>query len=247
LDAGYSSVRTQTKSSSTSKQSNFVSSARIPYLNEILLHHCEQALAYRRSSAGSLRISIENAITPLLPHGKARLDAVAQTLGVSNRTLARRLTAEGLSFGEILNQLRSDLAAHYLGEANLSVSQIAWLVGYQGVSAFSHGCKRWTGMNPKRMWIGLTESRDGGRLEGGYRFGMPYGGITPYAAIQAQSFHTPNFTETDAIPNGFALSFQGRDATDTRSELGARFDRVLAVYQNAGGSLGRTIGSAIQR
>ena len=58
-------------------------------------------------------------------------------------------------------------------------------------------------------------------------------GITPYAAIQAQSFHTPSYTETGVIPNGFALSFNGRDATDTRSELGARFDRVLAVYSNA--------------
>jgi len=73
----------------------------------------------------------------------------------------------------------------------------------------------------------------GGRLEGGYRFGTPYGGITPYAAIQAQSFHTPSYTESGVIPNGFALSFDGRDATDTRSELGARFDRVLAVYSNA--------------
>jgi len=73
----------------------------------------------------------------------------------------------------------------------------------------------------------------GGRLEGGYRFGMPYGGITPYAAIQAQNFHTPGYTETGLIPNGFALSFNGRDATDTRSELGARLDRVLAVYTNA--------------
>ena len=73
----------------------------------------------------------------------------------------------------------------------------------------------------------------GGRLEGGYRFGTPYGGITPYAAIQAQSFRTPVYTETGAIPNGFALTFNGRDATDTRSELGARFDRVLAVYSNA--------------
>jgi AraC-like DNA-binding protein len=122
-----------------------------PYLSELLLQDCEQALAYRRSSAGPLRISVENAITPLLPHGKARLYAVAQTIGVSGRTLARGLTAEGLSFGEILNQLRSDLATHYLGEANLSISQIAWLVGYQGVSAFSHGYKRWTGMNPKSM------------------------------------------------------------------------------------------------
>jgi len=73
----------------------------------------------------------------------------------------------------------------------------------------------------------------GGRLEGRYRFGMPYGGITPYAAIQAQSFHTPGFTETDAIANGFGLAFGSRDASDTRSELGTRFDRVLAVYSNA--------------
>jgi len=73
----------------------------------------------------------------------------------------------------------------------------------------------------------------GGRLEGGYRLGMLYGGITPYAAIQAQSFHTPGYTETDAIANAFALAFGSRDATDTRSELGARFDRVLAVYTNA--------------
>src|SRR5262249_16765023 len=80
-----------------------------PYLNEMLLHYSEQALAYRRSKEGPLQITIENVITPLLPHGKARLDAVAQTLGVSSRTLARRLAAEGLTFGEILVQLRSDL------------------------------------------------------------------------------------------------------------------------------------------
>jgi outer membrane autotransporter protein len=72
----------------------------------------------------------------------------------------------------------------------------------------------------------------GGRVEGGYRFATPFAGITPYAAIQAQSFHTPSYTETGVVPNGFALAFDGRDATDTRSELGARFDRVLALYPN---------------
>src|SRR5215467_3475031 len=122
-----------------------------PHLNEMLLHYCEQALAYRRSREGPLQITIENAITPLLPHGKAQLGAVAQMLGVSSRTLARSLAEEGLSFGEILSQLRSDLATHYLSDPNLPISEIAWLVGYQGVSAFSHGYKRWTGMNPKKM------------------------------------------------------------------------------------------------
>ncbi len=73
----------------------------------------------------------------------------------------------------------------------------------------------------------------GGRLESGYHFETPYVGVTPYAAIQAQSFHTPSYSETGTIPDGFALAFGSRDATDTRSELGARFDRALVVYPNA--------------
>jgi len=129
-----------------------------PYLNEMLVDYCEQALAYRRSREGPLQINIENAITPLLPHGKARLGTVAETLGVSSRTLARRLAAEGLSFGEILEQLRSDLATHYLGDADLPISEIAWLVGYQGISAFSHGYKRRTGMSPKNLRAKLLAS-----------------------------------------------------------------------------------------
>src|SRR5262249_32302031 len=67
-----------------------------PHLNEMLLDYCEQALRNRRSKSGPLRITVENAITPLLPHGKAQLDNVAHSLGVSSRTLARRLAAEGL-------------------------------------------------------------------------------------------------------------------------------------------------------
>jgi outer membrane autotransporter protein len=94
-------------------------------------------------------------------------------------------------------------------------------------------------MSTDRFAVGdhLTAKFDaqsyGGRLEGGYRFATPYLGITPYAAIQAQNFRTPGYTETGVIPNGFALTLNGRDATDARSELGARFDRVLAVYSNA--------------
>jgi autotransporter-associated beta strand protein len=84
-----------------------------------------------------------------------------------------------------------------------------------------------------RLTASFNAQSYGGRIESGYRFGTPYGGITPYAAIQAQSFHTPGYTETDAIANGFALTFNGRDASDTRSEVGTRFDRVLAVYSTA--------------
>jgi AraC-like DNA-binding protein len=131
-----------------------------PYLNEMLLYYCKQALAHRRSNFSSVRTRIENAITTLLPHGKPKRNAVAQKLGMSSRTLARRLTAEGLSFGEILNQLRSDLAKRYLSEGKFSISEVAWFVGYSGVSAFSHSCKRWTGLNPRKMRHKLLASRE---------------------------------------------------------------------------------------
>ena len=73
----------------------------------------------------------------------------------------------------------------------------------------------------------------GGRVESGYRFATMFGGLTPYAAIQAQSFRTPGYSETDANGGGFALAYNSRTGTDTRSELGTRFDHVLALYTNA--------------
>jgi outer membrane autotransporter protein len=73
----------------------------------------------------------------------------------------------------------------------------------------------------------------GGRVEGGYRFATIYGRLTPYAAIQSQTFHTPGYTETDLNAGGFALGFNSRNATDTRSELGGRFDRLLLLNPEA--------------
>jgi autotransporter-associated beta strand protein len=73
----------------------------------------------------------------------------------------------------------------------------------------------------------------GGRVEGGYRFATIYGGLTPYAAIQSQTFHTPGYTETDLNAGGFAFGFNSRNATDTRSELGGRFDRLLLLNPEA--------------
>jgi AraC-like DNA-binding protein len=67
---------------------------------------------------------------------------------MSSRTLARKLAAEDLTFEATLDQLRADLATRHLQEGRLCISQVAWLVGYQGVSAFTHACRRWTGMAP---------------------------------------------------------------------------------------------------
>jgi AraC-like DNA-binding protein len=121
-----------------------------PYLNELMVKSCEDAIATRPTNVSPFRTVVENTIAPLLPHAEAQVKTVAGRIGLSERTFARRLTAEGLSFGEILDQLRRDLAVRYLGE-NLQASQIAWLLGFQQPSAFSHACRRWTGKSPSEF------------------------------------------------------------------------------------------------
>jgi AraC-like DNA-binding protein len=133
--------------SSTIKRLPIVSAD--PYLNNLLTSHCEDALAHRRRNPGSFRSSVENAIVPLLPHGKARAGEIARQLGMSQRTFARRLSSEGPTFSELLERLRSDLANRYLADG-MPISQVAWLLGYRDIGAFSHAFKRWTGRAPSR-------------------------------------------------------------------------------------------------
>ncbi len=58
---------------------------------------------------------------------------------------------------------------------------------------------------------------------------LPTLGVTPYAALQAQGFHTPSFKESDLSGGGLGLSYTSMNATDVRSELGARFDKPEVV------------------
>jgi outer membrane autotransporter protein len=70
----------------------------------------------------------------------------------------------------------------------------------------------------------------GARVEAGYRYAvLPGLGVTPYAALQAQDFHTPAYSETDVTGGGFGLSYNAMNATDIRSELGARFDDPTVI------------------
>jgi AraC-like DNA-binding protein len=120
-----------------------------PYLNKLLIKYCEEARSHREASHLTFRVAVENAIAPLLPHGRARADEIARQLGMSLRTLERRLGSEGLTFTGILSELRFDLAKRYLQEEGLAISKIAWLLGYQDVGGFTHAFKRWTGKAPR--------------------------------------------------------------------------------------------------
>ncbi len=73
----------------------------------------------------------------------------------------------------------------------------------------------------------------GGRLESGYRFIVPSSAgrfeISPYAAVQAQSFHTPSYGETDLSGGGLGLNFNARNESDIRGEVGTRLADTTAV------------------
>jgi AraC-like DNA-binding protein len=117
-------------------------------LHRILIGYCDEILAGRADKSPDLRHQVERIVTRLLSRGEAETQAVADELGMSVRTLARRLSEQGLTFAQILNELRHDLAKRYLRDASLGLSQIAFLLGYSELSAFSHAFKRWTGTTP---------------------------------------------------------------------------------------------------
>jgi len=106
-----------------------------------------------------------------------------------------------------------------------------------GALAFAN---HWFTTNRTAVGDQITANFDGqsyaARGEAGYRFGVPVSGaivgVTPYAALQVQSFHAPSYSETDLTnpASGFALSYNAMNATDTRSELGARFDNLTMWY-----------------
>lgn len=127
-----------------------------PFLNRLMVEDCEQAIAARPANVSPFRTLVENTIAPLLPHAEASAKKVAATLGLSERTFARRLAAEGLTFGTILDELRRDLAIRHLEQPGPQISQIAWLLGFQQPSAFSHAARRWTGKTPSQYRRSLS-------------------------------------------------------------------------------------------
>ena len=130
-----------------------------PYLNNLLIKQYEDVLAHRKLNRNAFALTVENTIVPLLPHGKANATDVARKLGMSQRTLARRLASEGLTFVGMLQELRVDLAKQDLADQDLSISKIAWLLGYQDVSSFTHAFKRWTGNTPRAIrQVGLNHA-----------------------------------------------------------------------------------------
>lgn len=119
-------------------------------LLEYLKRHAREVLS-EGSGPGDIRHEVQTVIASRLQSGEPTIDTVARELGMSSRTLARRLSEQGATYRELLNDLRHQLALRYLKDGGHRNSQIAYLLGFSEISAFNHAFKRWTGATPSEV------------------------------------------------------------------------------------------------
>lgn len=95
-----------------------------------------------------LRSQVEAVVVRTLQDGEPTVEAVAQTLRLSSRTLQRRLEEESVSVRGIVDEVRQQKAASLLENETISLDEVAWRLGFSQFSAFARAFKRWHGRSP---------------------------------------------------------------------------------------------------
>jgi len=110
-------------------------------------------LMRERALYGDRRFALR--VEELLARRGSRLDqgATAALLGVSSRTLSRRLAAEGTTFQSLLDESRRERAALLLRNSELGVAEIAYALGYEDAANFGRAFRRWFGTSPGRYRV----------------------------------------------------------------------------------------------
>jgi len=112
------------------------------------------ALVSSLEQTTSLRGQIEAYLLPILHSGDVSISKVAEKFAVNRNTLHRRLRKEGVTFAEILDDLRHRMAIDYLCARKVSVNQTAYLVGFTDPSSFIRAFRRWRNMTPTQYLRG---------------------------------------------------------------------------------------------
>lgn len=125
----------------------------LPQANPQLAQVHEQFTAARLAALDLSSVSapdLRQWLTAQLGPQAPRRAQAAQALGVSERTLARRLSAQGYSFDSLLDEVRRELALLAVADSNRALSDIAQSLGFAELSPFYRAFQRWTGMPPAR-------------------------------------------------------------------------------------------------
>jgi AraC-like DNA-binding protein len=119
-----------------------------------LLQALEFYLADRlklRSEDGDLLDKVNHLIATSLGGGVPEVEVIATTLGLSRRTLQRRLSEAGAVFSDMVDNVRREIAQDYVLHSDHSLTDIALMLGYQELSSFSRAFRRWTGISPQQQ------------------------------------------------------------------------------------------------
>jgi AraC-like DNA-binding protein len=125
--------------------------APLPHADENMAGHARDLLRLVPIQRGPapVRDRVQRAIALLMPSGRATLEQVAAQFGVSPRGLQRRLEEEGVQFGTLLNEVRTELAAAYLAGSSRPITSVAGLLGYASPSSFTRWFAGAYGVSPQ--------------------------------------------------------------------------------------------------
>ena len=126
-----------------------------------LLAGVAEAQVQRQAVGDPLFAALRKAILDALPSADANVERVARTMGVTSRTLQRKLQDRGTTFLDELERVRKDAARAYVGSTQTAISDIALLLGFSAVASFSRAFRRWFGCSPsefRRADAGATRS-----------------------------------------------------------------------------------------
>jgi AraC-like DNA-binding protein len=118
-----------------------------PGLKDLIEHHARDLLA-RLPLGRSLVDDVRGVLGRELAGGDPSIDGVASRLGIARRSLQRRLAEAGTSFTTVLEEMRERLARSYLLNRDLSIAEVAFLLGYSETPTFHRAFRRWTGLTP---------------------------------------------------------------------------------------------------
>lgn len=131
-----------------------------PQLLPVLEQTAERCLAQMGRSEMTQRI--RQLIVQALPQGEPTRDGIAEGLGISSRTLQRRLQDEGQSFHQLLEDVRVNLAERYLSRPDISLADVAGLLGFSDQSSFTRAAHRWFDASPSSFRAGRLAQHRGG-------------------------------------------------------------------------------------
>jgi len=117
-------------------------------INKFLVERVKEATEGINLSSNSMVLDTEKLIKDALPSGIPSVAHISEMLGMSNRTLTRRLSENGVTFRDLIRKKQEEVSKYLLKKPHVNLVEIAFETGFSEQSAFNRAFKRWTGKTP---------------------------------------------------------------------------------------------------